>query len=354
MAKKLKWIALAGLMTLMILFIALSWDAPGGISSLPFLQRSAGPPKAGPRQQTSVNLEPWQTAEALAPLAVSAQESDYARQAESLADHEVDQAFGAALREAMLQKPSLTPEAAGLAKKVAELQAVVTEDTVRVRELTAHDPDDNLDIAKAQLDLDTDQLTEARKDLTRAGGNQRDRIQEELSIHEAAMQNYDTRVASQKPVTNNTTSISTTFASNVDAWFQERTKHELLENAALQSRKYAAALMLQHEHLEHGPGASEGGDKASHLANLSSASTRSQLLGIYDDQIQTLKDLANTYQLWAEQVLVDHRTTGRLILRALALILFLLIGLIIGIDLVRVIANRFPMERRKWKRWSPS
>jgi small-conductance mechanosensitive channel len=346
MAKRLKWIALAGLLALMILCIALSWGAPGPIQSLPFVHGNAEPSKASPGRQTTVNLEPWQTAEALAALAASAQETDYARQAEHLADHEVDQAFGAALREAVLRKPSLKPEAAALAKKVAGLHAVVTDDAGRVRELTAHDPDDDLDIAKAQLALDTDQLTEARKDLARAGGDQRDRIQEELSTHEAAMHNYDTLGAGRKPVTNDAGGVRTTVASDVNAWFQQRTKHELLEHAALQSREYAAAVVSQHENLEHAAGASEGLDKASKLASLSSGSTRSQLLGIYDDQIQTLKELAGTYDKWAEQVQVDHRTTERLILRALALILFILIGLIIGADLVTVFANRSAMDRR--------
>jgi small-conductance mechanosensitive channel len=345
MGKKLKWIALAGLVALMILCIVLSWGAPGAGQSLPFVHRNAGSSKASPGQQASVNLEPWQTAEALAALPGSAQETEYARQAQHLADHEVDQAFGAALREATLQKPSLRPEAAALEKKVAGLQAIVTDDAVRVRELTAHDPDDNLDIAKAQSALDTDQLTEARKDLARAGGDQRDRIQEELATHEAAMHNYDAGVG-QKPVTNYAGGAPATASADVNTWFQQRTKHKLLKNAALQSRKYAAAVESQHEKLEHGAGASEGEDKASKLASLRSGATRSQLLGIYDDQIQTLKELADTYDKWAEQVLVDHHTTGRLILWALALILFILIGLIFGTELVTVFANRSAMDRR--------
>ena len=51
-------------------------------------------------QKTLVDLRPWQTAEALAPLAVTAEETEYAHEAERLADHEVDQAFASALRQA--------------------------------------------------------------------------------------------------------------------------------------------------------------------------------------------------------------------------------------------------------------
>ncbi len=50
-----------------------------------------------------VDQKPWQTVQALAPLAVSAEEQNYAQDAERLADHEVDQAFAQALREATAQ-----------------------------------------------------------------------------------------------------------------------------------------------------------------------------------------------------------------------------------------------------------
>ena len=54
--------------------------------------------KQGGGTKALVDLGPWQTAQALAPLAVTTEEKEYARDAERLADHEVDQAFASALR----------------------------------------------------------------------------------------------------------------------------------------------------------------------------------------------------------------------------------------------------------------
>src|SRR5664279_5852464 len=109
-----------------------------------------------------VDQRPWQTAQGLAPLAVSSEEQRHAREAERLADHEVDQAFAMALRQASLEQRVLTGDALALSRKVAELQQIVKDDQARVDSLTqgikgpnGADLADDLDFAKAQLTLDT-------------------------------------------------------------------------------------------------------------------------------------------------------------------------------------------------------
>src|SRR6266550_295955 len=67
-----------------------------------------GPQPGGP--QSPVDMHQMQTAMALAPLAVSAEEQERARDALRLADHEVDMEFAAALREATSQPVPSTPE----------------------------------------------------------------------------------------------------------------------------------------------------------------------------------------------------------------------------------------------------
>src|SRR3979411_593933 len=125
---------------------------------------------------TSGNLvdeRPWQTIESLAPLAVSAEEQSLAHEAERLADHAVDQAFAFALRQASVRSHTLTGDALAAQQKVAQLQAMVKEDQAHVDTLTASlkqpngtiaDSDD-LDVAKAHLQLGTTQPTDATKEL---------------------------------------------------------------------------------------------------------------------------------------------------------------------------------------------
>src|SRR5271155_5652984 len=51
-------------------------------------------------QSGIVDQRPWKTAQTLAALAESAEERELAREAERLADHEVNQAFAQSLRQA--------------------------------------------------------------------------------------------------------------------------------------------------------------------------------------------------------------------------------------------------------------
>ena len=346
MASKFRWTFIAALLVFMAVCIAFSWSTRDAMVYLPFLTRHEGAMAAPAGQNTLVNLQPWKTAEALAALVASSEEAEYAREAQRLADHEVDQAFATALREATMQRHALTGEAASLAQKVARLQKVVDEDQARIHALTAHDPDDDLDVAKAQLGLDTDQLTEAQQDLMRAGGDQRGRIQEELATHEAGMRKYDAQVSTRNPLAINAAGAGVTVSANVKAWFDQRIRHELLEAAAQQSRADAAALTLLHGEMEHSPMASgESADKASRLATLNSQSTRSEVLGLYDDRIEKQTQLATTYNKWAAQVVLQHRMTGHLILQSLALIAFILICVLVLDELAMRLAKRPALDQ---------
>ena len=98
------------------------------------------------------------------------------------ADREVDQAFASALRYANLERGSLTGEALAISQRVEKLQQVVNDDKAVMQHLTdqAANPKsaasetarDDLEVAKAQLALDSDLLADAQQDLARAGGDE--------------------------------------------------------------------------------------------------------------------------------------------------------------------------------------
>src|ERR1700726_3542092 len=74
----------------------------GVMAYLPYLQARKGN-LTGPYVPPGVvDQRPWQTAAAVAALAQSAEEKELAREAERLADHEVDQAFSQFLRQGSL------------------------------------------------------------------------------------------------------------------------------------------------------------------------------------------------------------------------------------------------------------
>ena len=109
------------------ILLSLLYINRGTMEQLAFLRR-------GSAVQTGlVDQRPFQTAQTLAALAVSAEEQRYAQEAERLADHEVDQAFAMALRKASLQQRVLTGDAAAMSRKVEALKQIVTDDKTHAR-----------------------------------------------------------------------------------------------------------------------------------------------------------------------------------------------------------------------------
>src|SRR5258708_1620417 len=109
----------------------------GVMADLPFLQARKGNWTGAYVPPGVVDQRPWQTAATLAALAQSAEEKELAREAERLADHEVDQAFSQSLRQASLEKPNLSGKALALQQRVTELQETIKNDQARIASLSA-------------------------------------------------------------------------------------------------------------------------------------------------------------------------------------------------------------------------
>src|SRR5947208_5860314 len=168
----------------------------GVMADLPFLQARKGNWTGAYVPSGVVDQRPWQTAATLAALAQSTEEKELAREAERLADHEVDQAFSQSLRQASLEKPNLRGQALALQQRVSELQETIKNDEARIASLSAGtgrrpagavSNSSDLEIAKAQLGLDQNELTDSIEDLARESGAQRVKLQQELAARQAAM-----------------------------------------------------------------------------------------------------------------------------------------------------------------------
>jgi len=349
--------ALVALLVLLALCVGFSWSTRGVMANLAFLNGQGQASASAGNSKTLVDLHPWQTAEALAPLAETAEEADFARQAEHLADHEVDQAFATALRQANLkaQHRTLTGEALALSQKVEQLKQIVAQDQAQVDSMTSsagsgaaqgkpgEQPaadSDELDIAKAQLGLDSDELEEAGDDLDRASGDDRGEIQGELTAHEESMKKYDSEVRKGGDVAVIAVAQYGTLGERVKAWFRQRSRYDSIMQALGQAQADVRALSSEHNALEkqasaNVPAAGTATDHASRLNNLKSRSAERQLLSIYDDRIQTEQQLATVYGKWSAQLLLQHRIVWHLILQSLALIIFILICMVLGDALVR-------------------
>jgi small-conductance mechanosensitive channel len=214
--------------------------------------------------QQIVDTSALQTAQQLAPLAVTHWEQEYAQQALRLADRSVDLSFSAALEDAKENPAPLTAETTPLAARVKDADARLNVDQDRVAELTAalakarpsakDDVQAQIDLAKAQESLEQDELDDAHEDLTRAGGDKLSLVQDQLDQHEASEAHTGKPSAGGGGGAAQGTSPESSKAANllaqVEAIFSLRTKESLLQQARQNALARIAKDTAEHEALE--------------------------------------------------------------------------------------------------------
>jgi len=305
----------------------------GVMADLPFLQARKGSWTGAYVPLGIVDQRPWQTAAALAALAQSAEEKKIAREAERLADHEVDQAFSQSLRQAALAKPTLSDKALALQRRVNELQDTIKNDQARIASLSAGSGTKSatgaasnagdLEIAKAQLGLDQAELADSMEDFARESGDQRVKLQQELASRQAAMQRYRDNASKDDGQTAVATAEQyTTFAQQLSTWRSLRERKELVAQAEQLARADVAALSGDEERmkaeakaLETQPTAESSSERMDRLQRLSA---QQNILGILHDRLGAHQQLVDLYLRWGDQVELQQKIVIHLILQSLA------------------------------------
>jgi small-conductance mechanosensitive channel len=365
--KDLRRLAVAVPAAIFLLCLAATWWTQSAMTHMPFLHSKGDPTGTN----SLVDQRPWQTIASLAPLAVSAEEQSFAHEAERLADHEVDQSFALALRQAALQTRTLTGETLALQQRVTQLQALAKEDQAKVDSLTAalKQPNgaiastDDLDVAKAQLQLDSDELADATAQLARASGDKRGQLQQELTARQAAMKKYD---ESQSNSGGQIGVLSSkrygTFYGRAAAWFDQRSRMTLLRQAKSQTDSDIATLTAKYDDYEKKaaaaaaainsatgqPDSSAPGDSVkSRVARMAQAHSLSQMHSIVEDQLQTQQQLSAVYAKWLAQVQLQHSIVTHLALQSLSTIAFLVLLGVLLATAARKLLERSVMDRRR-------
>jgi small-conductance mechanosensitive channel len=204
-----------------------------------------------------VDQRPLQTARRMAAAAARPDERRLAEEAERVGDHEVDLAFADALRTATLNPPKLTPEAKEIAARKAKAQATVKADQdgiapltrklATVRESQKDNVQDQIDVAKAQLELDQDELDDATEDLQRAGGDPQGRITELQQEHEAGGHGDPTAGIGTLVNSAEAEYESHTLLEVYGAWKALRSKRAQLEDALQETSSKLQRLSQRHE-----------------------------------------------------------------------------------------------------------
>jgi small-conductance mechanosensitive channel len=340
----------ARMVILLIMLIVLAVTLAGAfltrgvMTYLPFLQARKGSWTGAYVPSGVVDQRPWQTAATLAALAQSAEERELAREAKRLADHEVDQAFSQSLRQASLEKPNLSGKALALQQRVTELQETIKNDQARIvslsagagtRPASAVSNGSDLEIAKAQLGLDQNELTDSIEDLARESGDQRVKLQQELAARQAAMQQYkdsaskddgQTAVASAEQYT--------TLAQQLSTWRSLRNRKQLIAQAEQLARADVVALTADQARLK--TEAVGLGDKtvaessSKRIDRLGQISAQKNIQSILNDRLGAQQQLAALYRRWGEQVEIQRKIVVHLILQSLAWIAVICILVILA------------------------
>ena len=207
------------------------------------------------RPEALVDQAPLTTAQNLAQLSNSPAEQQFAQQALRIADHEVDLTFAAALRDAADNPPPLSPEAKKIQTRLTREQSALDADTAQVALLTAvvakaggsrkEKLNDDLNLAKSQVELDQDNVDDAKEELMRAGGDPQAVIQEMVQEHQVEEQNAARVAAAATPPVQGRGLIFL-----YQQWSELHQKELLLESAENAATSAAAALTAKHNALE--------------------------------------------------------------------------------------------------------
>jgi len=217
-------------------------------------QESATRP-AGTDATAIIDERTLRRAQRLSSLASTPEELPFAQSATQLADHELDVAFAAALRQIEAHPPVLSPEAQKVADRLQTAQKQLDSDQARVNQLTAAlaQPgaaqnsalQDRLNLAQSQFELDKDEVATANQDLMLAGGNAHQRIQKMMQDHAAAANHHPP----PKSTAGDPLAKLHGLVEQFREWQTLRKKERFLQHAATQATNSAAALRDERQKL---------------------------------------------------------------------------------------------------------
>lgn len=340
-----------------------------------YLTRDAGSGRVTAKKPAAGSQTPviderlLQMARQMNAIADTRDEQSFAAQALQLADHEVDQAFAAALREAAAEGPPTSGPLKEIADRIAHLKASVAADQARIARLakeaeTKAAAADQLAIAQAQAALDQDELDDARQDLVRQGGDPHAKIEQALQEHEAAE-----RQAAQAPRAT-APGPTVTLVEQVQLWLALWDRGRQLEAARIQAANNAASLSREHDTLEKlinkqpipeaatpAPASDEESsddetepeeDTATMVARLRHLSDQRKTLASLDQRIQDSQHLADVYKRWAALVVETRRRSAlHQILESLSVVLGILLAVILTVKAIHRAFGRQADHKRR-------
>jgi small-conductance mechanosensitive channel len=303
-------------------------------------------------QAPLVDQAAFKTAQQLAQRPATVEERPFAEEALRLADYGLDLAFAQALRDAKEHPPELSAEAKEIQARLQKSEKLLAEDKARVEQLDeAMDKaseekkaaiDDELDLVKAQVELDQDEVEDAKQDLVRAGGDPAGRIQAMVQEHESLGHAGSNSVGAVPEA------AGLGLVRQGQRWWALHQKQMALWGAKQEAETRAAALTAKHNQLDaqvdaqkaSSPELEHHSKKVKGREQLNSASgerTKEQSeelldktqriaaaqkkLAGFDKRVDTEKELADVYAQWIAVVARQQRAVLHGVLIGVTIIL---------------------------------
>ena len=329
---------------------------------------------------TAVDQTPLKVAQQLAQLASTPEERAFAQEAIRLADYEVDMAFDTALSEARLHPPPLSPEAKQINERLQKAEKILKADEERTKQLAEQvvkAPEDKreaveLDLiqAEADLDLDQDEVDDAKQDLYRAGGNLVDRIQAMRKEHEELGHANATAIPignippEELGLIHRAQQWSALHQKQLELWQAKNdalaaagklsAQHDTLESASDAAKAQSPELVHHSKLSQSAQPASRVSaadksreDSASLLQRTQQIAANQKILTVLDKRIETHKELATVYDQWIN--FVHHaqlRVIHRMLIGSLIILIIALLGLYAN-SWMESVAGRVSTDRRQ-------
>jgi small-conductance mechanosensitive channel len=338
--------------------------------------------KSGPTTDSVLEIDQrtFRRAQRLSALASTPEELQYAQTATKLADHELDVAFAAALRQIEARPPVLSPEAQKIADRLQKAQKQLQSDQALVNQLTTSlgpsgagqnsAVQDRLDLAQSQLELDKDEVATTNEDLLQAGGNMHQRIQKMMQEHTAAENNHpEANAAAKDPLAS-----LHGLVERVREWLALRKKQRYLQHAAAQAASSANELSQQRQALASQLATGKAGGSGSTNTGTMNAGTMStstsnpgppadaatsllattrqraadqKLLTSLDQRITDRKQLADNYGKWDDVVASQATTVLHTGLLSVTTVLVVLLLLLFADQWLERLVGRMKLDRRQ-------
>ncbi|MDE3159327.1 MAG: mechanosensitive ion channel [Acidobacteriota bacterium] len=287
------------------------------------------------RQNPLVDDRMVETARRLSAVADTVEEQDLAREALELADHELDQAFATALRQAAVVPPPASGALLDLNNRIARLNARMAAYQKRITQLTPQAAADErvaeeLAVLKAQQNLDEDEREDAQQDLERQGGDRHATLERALEQHEAVQKQPLPPLKSVGPV------VKATLLEQVRLWLNLNGRLQQLLAARREAAEKAAALLKEHDGREAQsrvapatPAIGGASVTESAVAQLRRRSDQTKTLSEYDKRIQACRQLTDVYSRWSAAVEARRRSALHGLVGSLAGVLSIVFGAIL-------------------------